>query len=500
MINLKLMNRSVATLVLVLFGAGCITAAPSRDARVFDITTYGAKPDGQTLCTMAIQKAIDACGAAGGGTVVFPPGRFLSGTLFLKSAVTLRLDEKATLLGSTNGADYPKTPPVNVRSFNDGRTQKQLIFGENLKDIAITGRGTIDGQGGSFPMAPRGATPDRPFVIRLVACKNILIENINLHASAFWMQHYLECDDLTVRGINVVNHSNWNNDTIDIDGCHRVRIENLTTDSSDDGITLKSTSLRACEDVTVSNCLIHTHAVGIKFGTESIGGFKRIRISNCDIKRSAFRKGDFGGRPNGKGGIGLMSLDGAAIENVEISNIRIEGTVSPIYLRLHDRGRVAEKGKGKPIGYMRNITLRDITATDAETTGSLVSGIPGHPIENLTLRNVSIQPVGGVKQSDVKLPIDELAKGSGAGPGMFGLQPASGIHFHYVNNLTLDNVVVKPEQPDERPGLIFSYVEGLKFNGKSLSADSEKLPDGVAFLKQYVVPAALESATSVRSK
>lgn len=481
-------------LLALRFAVGLLPAAEPPAARIQDVTAHGAKADGQTLCTTAIQQAIDACAAAGGGTVVFPAGRFLSGTLFLKSGVHLRLDAQAVLLGSTRVEDYPPTPPKTVRSFNDGRTQMNLLFGEDLTDIAITGAGTIDGQGGSWPKRPRGAG-DRPFLLRLVACRNILVEGVALRNSGFWMQHYLACDDLTVRGISVENHANWNNDTIDIDGCHRVRVERLTTDSSDDGITLKATSLRACEDVEVAHCLIRTHAVGIKFGTESIGGFKRIRIHDCDIRRSAFRSGEFGGRPNGKGGIALMSLDGAVLEDVEIANITIEGTVSPIFLRLHNRGRVAEKGKGKPIGALRNVVLRDITAVDAEPTGSLVSGIPGHPLEGITLRNVRITTVGGGRLADLKTPTDEFIKGTGGGPGLFGMLPACGILFHHVQGLVLDRVVVDSRTPDERPGLAFSQVQGLSLDGKAI-AEADALPAGAVRIRQFVVPSATASGAT----
>jgi len=485
------MKPILAGLLALSITLGGVLAAgePTGTKRTFNVLAYGAKPDGSTLCTESIQKAIDDCAKSGGGTVFFPEGKFLSGTIFLKSEVSLNLDKNATLLGSTNIQDFPNTPPANVRSFNDGRSQKQLIFGENLQNIAITGDGTIDGQGGSFPKSPRG-TPDRPFVIRLVACKNILIESLNLRNSPFWMQHYLECDDLTVRGIHVFNHANANNDTIDIDGCHRVHMENCDTDSSDDGITLKCTSLRACEDVTVTKCVIRSHAVGIKFGTESIGGYKRIRISDCDVKLSQVTKGEFGGHPNGKGGIALMSLDGATMEDVQISSIRIEGTISPIYIRLHNRGREAEKGKKKPIGCIRNITLSNITATNAESTGSLISGIEGHPVENITLKNIHITAVGGVKEADVKYPEDEQAKGSGAGPGMFKIEPAYGILFYQVKGLVLENVITDTKKSDERPGMAFSEVEDAKLDGKVLNPESPVRPKDVVFIKQFIRPPA----------
>ncbi|MGE5810347.1 MAG: glycoside hydrolase family 28 protein, partial [Ignavibacteria bacterium] len=190
---------------------------------IFNVVDYGAKGDGISLDTKAIQSAINDAGLDG-GRVVLPPGTYLSGTIFMKSNITLEITEGAVLLGSTNISDYPDTVP-SFNSYNDVFLTQSLIYGDKLNNVLITGSGTIDGQGSSFKVITK-VKPERyrnrPFVIRFIECKNILIENVKMKNSAMWMQHYLACDYLTVRGIKVYNHANQNNDMIDIDGCRNV--------------------------------------------------------------------------------------------------------------------------------------------------------------------------------------------------------------------------------------------------------------------------------------
>ena len=257
----KLVRASFAVSSLMLV---CLQAFGSSSTAAYDVTRYGAVGDGARLNTTAIQAAIDACAAAGGGVVSFPAGTYLSGTIYLKSGVHLCIEQGATLLGSTALADYPVNYCKYV-SRSDEYTVRALIWGEGLEDIGITGTGTIDGQGAAFRgkeadreemrkvNAPREAEGrytvkaqylDRPYVIRLVSCRRILIENISLRNSPMWMQHYLDCDFLTVRGINVYNHGSTNNDMIDVDGCRNVVISDCVADSDDDALTFKSTGAK----------------------------------------------------------------------------------------------------------------------------------------------------------------------------------------------------------------------------------------------------------------
>ena len=166
-----------------------------------------------------IQKSIDDCAARGGGTVSLPPGHYRSGTIVLRSNVTLHLEAGAVLSGSTDLADYPSHIPA-FRSFTDTYTEKSLIYAENVEDIAIEGRGLIDGQGAAF----QGPYKVRPYMIRIIQCRNVSVTGVTMKDSPMWVQHYLACDGVLIDGITVLSKCNANNDGIDIDGCQRVRI------------------------------------------------------------------------------------------------------------------------------------------------------------------------------------------------------------------------------------------------------------------------------------
>ena len=200
----------------------CLLLSPVA-AQNLNVCDFGAAGDGNTKDTEAIQKAIDTAGLKG-GTVTFPAGNYLAGSLEMKSNVTLHLDAGAILLGSTKIEDYQEHQP-QLSSYNDLYLRHSLLYGENLENISITGQGTIDGQGGSFVITT-SKKPDRyknrPYIIRFVACKDVRIEGIRMQNSAMWMQHYFACENLRISGIEVYNHCNKNNDMIDIDGCKNV--------------------------------------------------------------------------------------------------------------------------------------------------------------------------------------------------------------------------------------------------------------------------------------
>jgi parallel beta-helix repeat protein len=429
-------------------------ASPSK--RVYNPVDYGAVPDGQTLCTASIQKAIDVCAANDGGVVRLSGGKFLSGTIFMKSNITLEIAEGSTLLGSTNLEDYPVTVPA-FRSYTDKYTEKSLIYGENLSNIALTGKGTFDGQGKHF----KGAFKLRPFGIRLIKCAKVTVENITLRNSPMWMQHYLACDDVTIRYITVWNHCNKNNDGIDIDGCHNVLIENCKIDSDDDGICFKSTSHRACEGITVRNCTVSSHGNAIKCGTESNGGFKDIKISHCTIKPSA-DKTAIHGRVAGLAGIALEIVDGGVMDQITVSDIEIKGTTAPLFVRLGNRGRRYKKDMKQPrVGSLRNVTISDIKASTDSVMGCAIAGITNNPIENLTLKNISISFPGGGKAEDRTRRFKETP-GSYPECKMFGERlPAYGLYFWHVKGVTLENIELTARTADEREAMIMENLEGI---------------------------------------
>lgn len=444
-------------------------AVEKLDDYIFNVIEYGAKGDGISLDTEAIQKAVNDAGLKG-GKVVFPPGKFLSGTIFLKNNVTLEISEGAILLGSTNLKDYPDTIP-DYRSYNDLFLTQSLIYGEDLNNISIIGNGIIDGQGSAFKVTTK-IKPDRyknrPFVIRLVKCSNILIKDITLKNSAMWMQHYLACDYLRINGIKVFNHANKNNDMMDIDGCHNVIISDCFGDTDDDAITLKSTSSRLNENVTINNCVISSHVNAIKMGTESSGGFKNITISNIIIKPSSVKTTIYG-EPSGIGGIALEVVDGGIMDGVTISNINIYGVQTPLFIRLGNRGRTFKPGMETPkVGAVKNISISNIVASGADTIASSFSGLKNFPIENISLSNIKIiAKGGGGKISFFNVPEKEKEYPESS---MFGNLPAYGFYIRHAKNITLNNISFTFERQDLRPAVVCDDVDGLRISDLNAKA------------------------------
>ncbi|HEY4197103.1 MAG TPA: glycosyl hydrolase family 28 protein, partial [Mucilaginibacter sp.] len=254
-------------------------------AQDFLITDFGAKAGTDFTNTIAINKAIETCAGRGGGKVIIPAGIFKSGTVLMKAGVELYLEPGAILLASTDLKDFPVQPQPRYRSQKDPGGWRALIYANEVSGITIKGSGTIDGNGALQNPDPgskfRSDLDGRPRNILFISCKEITVEGIHMLNSGIWNQHYLNCEDVMVDRINVYNHSNRNNDGIDIDGCRRFTLSNSIFDTDDDGIVLKSTGPAGCEDIVISNCIVSSFCNAIKTGTESTGGFKNISISNC---------------------------------------------------------------------------------------------------------------------------------------------------------------------------------------------------------------------------
>lgn len=470
------------------------TAAFAADT-VFDVRNFGAKADGSTLCTAAIQKATDACAAAGGGTVVLAGGQFLSGTIYLRSHVTLRIEAGATLLGSTNIAHYPHNIPA-IRSYTDSYVKQSLIAGENLENIGITGRGVIDGQGSHFKMVSR-ARPyeNRPYLIRLVNCRDVLVEGVRLQKSAMWMQHYLGCERLTMRGIRVWNFGNANNDGLDLDGCRDCTVSQCVFESDDDGITLKSTFERPCDSITISDCVARSHCNAIKMGTESNGGFKNITIANCVVTSPSHTNVIYG-RSRGMGGISLELVDGGTLERVAISNISIHGVNVPLFLRLGDRGRPFKEGmEPLPVGSFKDVVINNIVGTGVGKTGCSITGLTGAPIENVSLNNLMFEFEGGGTRELAGKQVAELPKNYPES-SMFGDLPAYGFYCRHVKGLRFSNIQLRTAAADLRHAMAFDDVENLAVDG----LDAAFWPGGAAVFGLAQVRDALIRGCQPRAK
>lgn len=431
-----------------------VAGAFASHAAVHDITAYGAVADTTRLSTSAIQRAIDACNAAGGGEVLVPAGDWKTGSIFLKSNVTLRLENGATLYGSTDIKDYipVKTDYVSLRTHTP---TIQLIYADKARSVAITGQGTIDGRGAAFPKLTwddEGIT--RPHLLRFIQCSDITVSGITLRNSGCWMQHYLACDRLKIQGITVYNRNNYNNDALDLDGCHDVVVSDMIADSDDDAITLKSTSPRLCEDITISNCTVSSHCNGIKLGTETNGGFRNIIIRGVTIKPSADQSTQFFGYDGGIGhsAISLEIVDGGTMTNVDIADITIRGTQCPIFIRLANRARAYSPDVPvENIGSISGIRLHDILIDDAGPGGSSITGLAGHPVRDVELRDITIRHAGG--QPETPAPTDEKAADYPEST-MWGILPAQGFWLNHTDGVRISNLRVIPATPDARPAIL----------------------------------------------
>lgn len=471
-----MMARALGFCLLVM-GVSACWMEPSPQ---WNVTDYGAVGDSLTVNTQAIQRAINVCSAAGGGEVVIADGVFVSGTILLKNDVTLRVSEGATLLGSDNPNDYRSIDP-----FVDATGQlrgKCLVGALDAENIGITGSGTIDGRGDRFTRKkveetlrrlgedlvestkklkedPRYAGNkiskfDRPFLIRMVRARSILIDDIHLRQPAAWTLHFFQCQGFTVDGINIYSHANQNNDGIDVDSSTDGFITNCNIDSGDDAICFKTTSPKPTENITVSDCRLSSEWGAIKFGTESMGDFNNITVRNTSIHDT---KG---------GGIKILSVDGANISNILIDSIDMENVEMPIFIRLGERRLVYREAPRQPVGSISGVTIRNITARVSRekdlrlfpTTALFFTGTPDHSISEVSLENIRITLPGGgaAEHRDIIVPESETEYPEFT---KLGATPAYGLFARHIKQLRTKDINFKLLKNDAREKLVLEDVE-----------------------------------------
>ena len=470
---------------IILFLALVAAWRPCGAQRLF-VTDFGAKGDGITLCTRSLQAAIDSANAiytrnGEKQTVILPPGQYVSGTIYLKSGVTLMIGEGATLLGSTNPFDYVKDPVCRWTA---------LIFAVRQHDIGITGKGTIDGRGWEVannlvqyihlglvddPLKyDRPNETNRPENIHFRECENVTISRITLRNPASWNQQYDQCRHVVIEDQTVDSKSYWNNDGVDIVDCSDVVIRNCTMDAADDVFCFKSHSVDGvCENVTVENCYGRSSANGIKFGTMTRGKFRHFRFRNI-VLRDTYRSA-----------ITIASVDGATVEDIEIDGLRATHTGNPLFLRFAER----REGKGTPC--LKDVVIRNVEVEvplDKPDAGysyegpvedlprnvspSSIVGTPGHRIQNVLLENIVFSYPGHADSAYAYRGCspEELA----AIPewerrypefSMWKELPAWGLYIRHADNITLRNVTLRLEGEDYRPAIVADDVNGLTIVG-----------------------------------
>ena len=467
-----------------LFIIHCLLFTIVVSAADYNIVTYGAKSDTAMLSTMPIQRAIDDCSKAGGGRVIVPAGQYKIGTIILKSDVHLFLEQGATLYGSTDLKDYKpmKSDYVSLRTQTN---TIQLIYADKVKNVVINGEGTIDGRGRAFKKLSwndEGIT--RPHLLRFIQGEDITIRNITLRNSGCWMQHYLACDRVRIEGIKVFNRNNYNNDALDIDGCHDVIVRGMIADSDDDAITLKSTSPRLCENIRIADCVVSSHCNAVKLGTETNGGFRNINISGIVVKPSSDQSSQFFGAPSkiGTSALSLEIVDGGVMENVNVSDFTVEGTESPIFIRLGNRGRgyklrdasTGLSGNGNEdtitelipidhVGSIDGIHLDNFQIRNAGSVGCSITGLPGYPVKNVWLSNITLHHKGGVAIEDLAAINDSVKnekEKTYPEATMWGNLPAKGFYVHHARNVHFNNIYVETSESDVRPDIVKTDTEG----------------------------------------
>lgn len=357
------------------------------------VRDFGATGDGSAYDTRAIQNAIDECSKRGGGIVYFSKGTYLVGTLILKSHVTMHLESEATILGSPDLEKYrplkldmgwEKTISEQAKGKKHDFGSLHLIYAQEAKNIAIVGQGVIDGQGASF-WDENWRPLDRPHqMIQFEACENVLVRGVILRNSPFWALHFLGCDQVKVEGVRVVNpRKGPNTDGIDVNSSSNVFISNCYIETGDDSICLKARlENKACENITVSNCVMISDDSAIKLGTRSNGDIRHVVFTNCVIRNTRY-------------GIGLYMKDGGSYEDIHFSNITIESEdienlTRATYPILVDLEKRTESSK---LGTIRNIVFDNISINTAGHC--LFGGLPNKPIEDLTLHNIRVRVTSG---------------------------------------------------------------------------------------------------------
>ncbi|MEP7108025.1 MAG: glycosyl hydrolase family 28 protein [Ferruginibacter sp.] len=443
--------------------------AKDYPASLFDIYS-----DGITLNTRSIQFGIDYIHRQGGGRLVFDVGRYLTGSIHLKSNVTIHLVEGAVLLGVLNPFDYDR----------DGFSA--LIFGHDQQNIAITGKGVIDGQGrqvarnvtalvykGLIKDTFRNGRPEveiRPMLIYFRSCQNVLIRGVTMRNAAAWVQTYDQCKNLRADSITIDSRAFWNNDGIDIIDCDSVAITNSYIDAADDGICLKSHDPKSiCQNILIRNCTIRSSANAIKFGTASMGGFTNIRIINnkvFDTYRSA---------------IALEAVDGGFIENVEADSLQVLNTGNAVFLRIGERiggkkGRLenirvshllVEIAAGKPdAGYEYEGPIEDMPRNISPAV--IIAGLPGSLIRNIFLADIELRHPGGGNPFFAKIMLDKLdsiPEKPAAYPdfSMFRELPAWGIYIRHARDIAITNLGLSCMKKDYRTAIVLDDVHHSRF-------------------------------------
>ena len=448
-INLKLL-----VLLPILFAGIC----HAQDTNIYDLHAFGAAGDGVTLDTKPLQAAIDKCSAAGGGTVLVTGGKFVTGTFYLKSDVTLRVEAGAMILGSTNIADY--TTDTDRTMYNEPYMNRCLIFARDAKNITIEGQGTIDGQGKSFPNKD-DRQRNRPKMIRLLNCSHIRVHDITLQWPASWTSEWRYCDDLAFDNVTVMSRGISNGDGLDFDGSTNVRVINSKFNCGDDCVCLQtSMTNKPCKNVFIENCSFSGRWAGIRIGLLSRGNFEDVTMTNCSFS------------DHNDSGLKIQMNEGAEIKNMLFTHLTMTNVPRPLFLTLCQKNAWVDAPWNQlpAVGSVRNLSFDHITVdneTGAKNSGFVIIGLPGHSVEDLSFSDIrAVFPGGGTAEDATNIVAEFTPENLGnRWPEIGNLRatvPAHGLFAHHIKGITLQNVEFNTKTPDARPAVVFQDVAGIK--------------------------------------
>jgi len=415
--------------------------------KIFNVYNYGAKGDGITNDTRAIQSAINDCRGTG-GTVLLEKGTFLSSTLEMASDMTLCIDSTAILLGVPFQGNiynfYPEViPPYETRTHQ--WAVRSLIHGYKLRDFTITGGGTIDLQGQSWKeiFIRENLTVDkRPFILLFHRCKNITVDNLNLQNTVGWCSAYDQCESLVVSNLEIYGDVIENNDGINIIDCSDVKVINNKIWADDDNICLKSMCEVGIKDVLIQgNILYSGRANGIKLGTDSSGPVENIKVINNKIFYA------------GRAGLAWEAVDGTNADGLYVNKLEMVRVSVPVFIIVANRGR-----GGFPLGSIKNVRLENLRVFETSHTGICITGMPESKIENLIICD-SYFEMGGAW----KLPTSEPGEAGKLYPesDMFGILPSYGFYVRHAQNVTFEHIKIGYLRGDIRPWLATKNVDNL---------------------------------------
>ena len=465
-------------------------------ARVYNVRDFGAKGDGQTLDTAAVQAAIDACNKDGGGTVLVPAGTFQIGTVELKSNVTLHIAAAGKLLGSADGKQYHAVDAIPLSgdtTLVDGNWA--LLFAVNAKNVTLEGPGTIDGQGFQFHSAVRGTPPPsglggnkRPYHLLAYRCEGLTVRNIDLLDCAYHSLRVIQSKRVHMDGIYIHNRVNGNNDGFHFISSEYVTISNCTILSQDDACAL----FGSCKFVTVTNSVFSTRWSVFRFG----GGFaENVTVSNCVLY-------EVYGCP-----IKFQGNAGSRYENISFSNLIFKDVTGPIHVGVGPRpARQTQPGQpmrpatddmapssgseahaAAPPAVLRNLSFSNIHGTvttdppqlaEAKVTSTANPGekhscITFNCVGGATMENVSLSDIhlvfggGGTADDGARRDLPQIA----GEYFMLGPMPAYGLYARGVKGLTLQNIRLQVATPDLRPAVILDHVEDSAINGLNVDGN-----------------------------